>query len=297
MLQPSLRIPGLLRQLQSSCRCLGTASLDTAKPPATAEQVITFPPELPARAQLRPEEIPDVKVRGESRGSGQTSALWQGHRGYGGVGKSVCSPGLCSRGCLLGTVDTLQGRIHSTESFSAVDGPGEEESEHARVRYECSTCPLQLPCCLSPDACRHPLLGVPSGMCHEMPLLQQPRHLGLPKRQRGAIRADGLSYAGCRATRVSLRSRAVTAYHTQVSSKEIAAKVRKLLPYLQPNGGGITCSGGEAMLQPQFVRALFQEAHAMGLTTCIDTTGQGTKRHNWYAIENSHVPLSEHTNK
>lgn len=46
----------------------------------------------------------------------------------------------------------------------------------------------------------------------------------------------------------------------------------------------MTCSGGEAMLQPQFTAAVFQEAHALGLTTCLDTTGQGTKHHHWDVV-------------
>jgi pyruvate formate lyase activating enzyme len=62
-----------------------------------------------------------------------------------------------------------------------------------------------------------------------------------------------------------------------MSSKELARKLEKVKPYLVGHDsvpvGGITVSGGEAMLQPEFVAALFCEAHARGLTTCIDTTG------------------------
>ena len=36
--------------------------------------------------------------------------------------------------------------------------------------------------------------------------------------------------------------------------------------------GGITVSGGEALLQPEFVAELFEAAHARGINTCLDTS-------------------------
>lgn len=36
--------------------------------------------------------------------------------------------------------------------------------------------------------------------------------------------------------------------------------------------GGITVSGGETLLQPEFVAELFEAAHARGINTCLDTS-------------------------
>jgi pyruvate formate lyase activating enzyme len=66
-----------------------------------------------------------------------------------------------------------------------------------------------------------------------------------------------------------------------IITREVAAEMKKLAPYLRPHGGGVTISGGEPLLQPHFVAAVFQEAHALGLTSCIDTSGQGTEHHDW----------------
>ena len=39
------------------------------------------------------------------------------------------------------------------------------------------------------------------------------------------------------------------------------------------NGGGITVSGGEALLQIDFVTRLFEICHENGVNTCLDTAG------------------------
>lgn len=74
-----------------------------------------------------------------------------------------------------------------------------------------------------------------------------------------------------------------------MSSQEIASLVVKYKEWLKPRGGGITVSGGEAMVQPDFVADLFQRVHAAGLTTCLDTACFGNKRR-WDKI----LPHTDH---
>ena len=75
-----------------------------------------------------------------------------------------------------------------------------------------------------------------------------------------------------------------TRFSPQTQSSGVAQKIRSLLPYLAPNRGGVTVSGGEPMLQSSFLEHLFREVHRMGLTTCIDTCGRGEKERNWDAV-------------
>ena len=60
---------------------------------------------------------------------------------------------------------------------------------------------------------------------------------------------------------------------TDVTAGEVMETVLRDSVYYGRSGGGLTLSGGEALLQPDFALALFRLAHAHGMTTAIETTG------------------------
>ena len=59
---------------------------------------------------------------------------------------------------------------------------------------------------------------------------------------------------------------------TLYTAKEILAKVLRYKEYFGDKGG-ITVSGGEPLLQPDFVYELFSLCRSNGIHTCLDTSG------------------------
>lgn len=58
-----------------------------------------------------------------------------------------------------------------------------------------------------------------------------------------------------------------------VTAREVMAEVAKDMNYYLRSGGGVTLSGGESLLQPDFAKALFMTAHDYGINTAIESTG------------------------
>ena len=58
----------------------------------------------------------------------------------------------------------------------------------------------------------------------------------------------------------------------EYSAVELAEKCAKYKEYFGKTGG-ITVSGGEPLLQWEFVKELFVECHKKGINTCLDTSG------------------------
>ncbi len=60
---------------------------------------------------------------------------------------------------------------------------------------------------------------------------------------------------------------------TEYSADEIMSKITRYIPYIK--NGGVTISGGEPLVQAEFVKQLFIKAHEINLHTAIDTSGIG----------------------
>lgn len=58
-----------------------------------------------------------------------------------------------------------------------------------------------------------------------------------------------------------------------VTVKEVLSEVLQDRPYYNRSGGGITLSGGESLLQPDFAVALLKACKDNGVNTAIETTG------------------------
>lgn len=58
----------------------------------------------------------------------------------------------------------------------------------------------------------------------------------------------------------------------EFSAEELAKRAAKYSTYFGDEGG-VTLSGGEPLLQPEFAAEFFKECHELGINTCIDTSG------------------------
>lgn len=104
----------------------------------------------------------------------------------------------------------MEGRIHSTESFGTVDGPG------VRFVIFMQGCPMRCAYCHNPDT------WAMDG---------------------GIIR----------------------------STDDLLMEYDRYKEFLK--GGGITVTGGEPLMQIEFVTELFEKAKKLGIHTCLDTSG------------------------
>ena len=71
---------------------------------------------------------------------------------------------------------------------------------------------------------------------------------------------------------------AIKQWGKEMTVEECMTIIRKDKGYYEKSGGGVTISGGEALLQADFVAELFATCKAEGIQTCFETTFHGRWR-------------------
>lgn len=61
----------------------------------------------------------------------------------------------------------------------------------------------------------------------------------------------------------------------EMTPQELLCQALKYAPYFTKSGGGITCSGGEPLMQPEYLLEFLKLCKAHGLHTTLDTAGFG----------------------
>ncbi len=60
-----------------------------------------------------------------------------------------------------------------------------------------------------------------------------------------------------------------------ITVAQLVDKLKRYKTYYQKSGGGVTFSGGEPLMQPQFLEEALKACQAEGIHTCIETAGAG----------------------
>jgi pyruvate formate lyase activating enzyme len=78
---------------------------------------------------------------------------------------------------------------------------------------------------------------------------------------------------GCGSCVLACPYKALVLYGKEMNADEIYSAVSGDKMFYDSSGGGVTFSGGEALLQPRLVGAVFEKCHHAGISTCVETSG------------------------
>ena len=159
--------------------------------------------------------------------------------------------------------------IFNIQRFSVFDGPG------VRTAVFFKGCNLRCLWCHNPESYeRRPQLAFDRQKCIGCGSCIQncPRQCLLPDPEAGLLyrREDCLDCGKCAR---GCYAKALSRIGCEMTAEELLEDLLEDLPYYQESGGGVTFSGGECMLRPDFLEEMLRRLKGKGIHTAVDTAG------------------------
>lgn len=170
-------------------------------------------------------------------------------------------------------LEDVKGNVINIQHYSYQDGPG------VRTTVFLKGCSLHCKWCSNPESiCRQNEIAFDQkecigyekcGRCLQKPF---PDGCFFKNEENGKVSIDWT-----KTDRIDLKlaslcpCKAVFTYGKSLSIKEVIEEVDQDIAFYSANNGGITVSGGEPLLQPEFVSLLLKTAHSHGYSTAIET--------------------------
>lgn len=165
-----------------------------------------------------------------------------------------------------------EGIIFNIQRFTLHDGPG------LRTELFLKGCPLRCEWCSNPESLAPwPQVGIYKTKCISQKkcgactdVCPQKNVLTFTRGKLTSVERHDCT--NCLVCHDACPSDAIKLWGKSMSVQECMAEIRKDKGYYERSGGGVTVSGGEPLLQSEFVAALFNACKAEGIQTCLETS-------------------------